>query len=74
LTLPLVKLMEYAEAGIPHYWVIDLDPPVSLTAYTLIEEYYQESQTVTTEFVRRRPILLRIDIPVLVAPRGATDG
>jgi Uma2 family endonuclease len=25
---------EYADAGIPTYWIIDLDPPVTLTAPT----------------------------------------
>src|SRR5215470_1250227 len=38
----LVKPMEYAEAGIPHYWVIDLEPPATLTAYVLAGGRYQE--------------------------------
>lgn len=66
----LVKPLEYAEAGIQYYWVIDLEPPVSLTAYTLVEEYYQESQTVTREFVTTDPFPLRINVLGLVTPRG----
>lgn len=69
----LVKPMEYAEAGIPYYWVIDLDPPASLTAYILVDGHYQ-AQTVTAEFVTVDPFPLRIDIPELVTPRGATEG
>jgi Uma2 family endonuclease len=71
----LIKPMEYAKAGIPHYWVIGLDPPVSLTAYTLADGHYQESQTVTAEFAAGDPFPLRIDIPALIVPRGAaTEG
>lgn len=25
------KRRDYADAGIPHYWIIDLDEPVSIT-------------------------------------------
>jgi Uma2 family endonuclease len=67
----LVKPLEYAEAGIPHYWVIDLEPPATLTAFTLIGDHYQESQTVTNEFVILDPFPLRIDLPALTTPRGA---
>ncbi|MGW7533662.1 Uma2 family endonuclease [Amycolatopsis sp. NPDC054798] len=35
------KLFEYADAGIEHYWVVDLDPPVSLIAYRLIDGDYE---------------------------------
>ncbi|WP_306360535.1 Uma2 family endonuclease [Nocardia sp. CC227C] len=34
---------EYAEVGIPHYWLIDLDEPVSLTAFQLIGEHYENA-------------------------------
>lgn len=68
----LVKPLEYAEAGIPYYWVVDLDPPASLTSYLLVDGHYQESQTVTGEFVAAEPFPIRIDVPALVAPRGTT--
>lgn len=60
----VLKPVEYAEAGIPHYWVIDLDPPVSLAAYHLAPafEAYQEAPAVTGEFVTREPFPLRIDL------------
>lgn len=38
----VTKFSEYAEAGIDHYWIVDLDPPVSLVRYRLIEEDYED--------------------------------
>jgi len=32
------KRLDYAQAGIPHYWIVDLGKPVSLTALRLDEE------------------------------------
>jgi Uma2 family endonuclease len=67
----LVKPMEYAEAGIPHYWVIDLEPPATLTAYVLADGHYQKAQTVTDELTTLDPFPLHIDVPALTTPRGA---
>lgn len=67
----LVKPIEYAEAGIPHYWVIDLEPPVSLIAYHLAGDFcYQEAPAVTGEFVTAEPFPLRVDLVSLTAPRN----
>jgi Uma2 family endonuclease len=68
-----LKPFEYAEAGIPHYWVIDLDPPVpSITVFGLGApgDGYRESQTATGELIVVKPFPLRIDIDALVARRG----
>jgi Uma2 family endonuclease len=35
----VLKRAEYADAGIPHYWIIDLDEPVSLVACHLAGEF-----------------------------------
>jgi len=67
----LVKPMEYAEAGIPHYWVIDLEPPATLIAYVLAGGRYQEAQTVTDELTTLDPFPLQIDVSALITPRGA---
>ena len=31
----------YEYASIPHYWLVDLDKPVTLTAYTLVDGNYE---------------------------------
>jgi hypothetical protein len=36
-----IKLREYAAAGIPNYWVVALDGPVSLVAYSLAGGRYE---------------------------------
>lgn len=63
------KAYEYAKAGIPHYWVIDLDPPApSITVYGLGApgDGYVESQRATGELVTTVPFPLRIDVAGLV--------
>jgi len=62
--------MEYAKAGIPHYWVIDLEPPARLTAYVLVDGRYQEAQAVTDGLTTLDPFPLRINVSALVTPRG----
>ena len=39
----VLKFSEYAEAGIPQYWIVDLDEPTSLLAYVLAEGNYELS-------------------------------
>ncbi|WP_229686061.1 Uma2 family endonuclease [Longimycelium tulufanense] len=66
----VLKPVEYAEAGIPYYLVIDLDPPVSLTAYHLAGDLgYQEAPAVTGEFITQEPFSLRIDLTKLAGSR-----
>lgn len=63
------KPYEYAEAGIPYYWVVDLDEPLSLAAYHLAGEFgCQEAPAVTGMFETSEPFPLRIDLTEL------TDG
>ena len=37
----VTKFSEYAEAGIEHYWIVDLDAPVSMITYRLIDQDYE---------------------------------
>lgn len=38
----VTKWSEYADAGIPGYWIVDLDRSVALTAYALVGGNYEQ--------------------------------
>lgn len=60
----VIKHGEYADAGIPHYWIVDLDDPVTLTGCHLAGEFgYQDANPVTDRFVTTEPfpVSLRLD-------------
>jgi Uma2 family endonuclease len=63
----VLKLSEYAEAGIPQYWIVDLDEPTTLLAYVLVEGTYElsgEHTGATTLDVAGHRV--EIDLPALV--------
>jgi Uma2 family endonuclease len=67
-----LKPFEYAEAGIPHYWVVDLDPPApTIAAFALGApgDGYVESQTAGGELVVTEPFEMRIDVDALIDRR-----
>ena len=68
----VMKFAEYAEAGIPQYWIIDLRAPVTLLAYTLVDEHYELSGehtgTVTLD-VAGHPVTLDLDHLTTRRPR-----
>lgn len=58
------KHLEYADAGIPHYWIVDITEPVSLVECHLAGEFgYQDRDAVTGEFTTDLPfpVTLRLD-------------
>jgi Uma2 family endonuclease len=60
-----MKLAEYADAGIGHYWIVDLAPSVSLTGYLLVDGNYElmvESASVVEVSL---PAPFRIDLDAL---------
>lgn len=60
----VIKRGEYADAGIPHYWIVDLDGPVTLIDCHLAGEFgYQDPGPVTGRFVTTEPfpVSLRLD-------------
>lgn len=68
-----LKPFEYAQAQIPHYWIVDLDPPApSITVFPLGApgDGYIEAPATAGQLVTTVPFDLRIDIPALVAPRS----
>jgi len=59
----VTKRSEYADAGIPHYWILDLNPPVSLLNCHLAEEFgYQDDGGVTGVFETTVPFPIRVDL------------
>jgi len=65
----MTKLLEYADAGIEGYWLIDLEPPVSLTAFTLVDGDYQIVAETTGTVTLPSPEQLVIDVTSLTARR-----
>lgn len=59
----VIKRGEYADAGIPHYWVIDLDTPASMAVCHLAGEFgYQDSMTATGTVKLDEPFPLTVDL------------
>lgn len=62
----MIKRLEYADAGIPHYWIVDLDDPVTLLACRRHDELgYVESQHATHTFTATEPFAVTIDLDQL---------
>jgi len=61
------KRRDYADAGIPYYWIVDLDDPASLVSCHLTEEFgYVDDQTATGTFTTDVPFPVEIDLTRLI--------
>lgn len=61
------KRGEYADAEIPHYWIVDITEPVSLVACHLAGEFgYQDGGAVTGEFATQDPFAVRLNLDALL--------
>jgi Uma2 family endonuclease len=58
-----IKMRRYAAAGIPHYWLIDLDAP-ALQPYRLGERGYELTGTYGPGSVFRPELFPGLEIPV----------
>jgi Uma2 family endonuclease len=61
-----VKLLQYAEAGIPNLWLVDPVRPVTATVYRLVDGQYEESQRAAGSLRVSEPCPLRIDLDRLL--------
>lgn len=61
-----VKPMEYADAGIPHLWLVDPQHPVTATAYRLVDGHYEESQRAEQTLHVQEPCELRVELGSLL--------
>ncbi len=60
------KKAEYAEAGIPHYWLVETEPDVLLVAHDLAAGTYREVARVASGTADLRgPVPLRVDVDAL---------
>ncbi len=63
----VAKRSEYADAGIPYYWIVDLRGPASLLACHLTEEFgYVGGGDVTATFTTSTPFAVTIDLTTLI--------
>jgi Uma2 family endonuclease len=59
----VVKRSEYADAGIPHYWIVDLDRPVSLLDCHLAGDFgYQDAGGTAGNLVTSQPFPVRVEL------------
>jgi Uma2 family endonuclease len=65
----VMKPVEYAEAGIPNYWLVDIEEPATLTAYLLVDGYYEIVGEVTGEARLSQPAPLTVDVRKLTSRR-----
>lgn len=65
----VVKRHEYAGAKIPHYWVLDLDEPVTLTEDRWHDGLYKTHFDDGGTFLTGEPAELTIDLDALVRRR-----
>lgn len=63
----VTKRGEYADAGIPHYWIVDLSDLVSLLACHLAGEFgYADGGVVTGQYSATTPFPVELDLDALV--------
>lgn len=58
----VLKAVEYAAAGIPHYWVIDLTEPASITTCTLVGTEYEVTEKATGPITLTEPATIAVDV------------
>lgn len=65
VTDKVTKMFEYADAGIPGYWMVDLEPPMTSTAYGLVDGDYEVLGESAGELSVLTPLELTVDVSTL---------
>jgi Uma2 family endonuclease len=65
----VTKLTEYADAGIPHYWLVELEKPTTLTAYFLVDGDYEHVAGGTGLISILEPAPVKLDLGALTSRR-----
>lgn len=66
----VTKLYEYEAAGIPDYWILDLDDPMTLSAYRLIDGDYELIDRSERLIELTEPAPVTIDVAALLPHRS----
>jgi Uma2 family endonuclease len=61
------KPIEYADVGIPHYWLLELDEPITLTAFTLVDGEYEHVAGGTGKVEILSPFPVTVDLDELLS-------
>lgn len=67
------KPIEYAMAGIPHYWRVEVEPELFVVAYTVADGAYVETGRWTGVHELDAPFALILDVPALLPPQLVDD-
>ncbi|GAB2986640.1 Uma2 family endonuclease [Saccharothrix stipae] len=62
----MLKPIEYADAGIPHYWLLELDDPITLVAFTLVDGEYRHVAGGTGKVEVPSPFPVTLDLDALL--------
>lgn len=66
-TYHVTKRQEYADAGIGHYWIVDLEAPVLLLAHHLAEDFgYADCGAATGLFTTTAPFPIQLELDRLL--------
>jgi Uma2 family endonuclease len=65
----VLKFRQYADAGIANYWLINTEPPLTLTAYTLVDGEYELVAEGSGKLHLLSPAELHVDVEDLVRRR-----
>jgi Uma2 family endonuclease len=66
----LNKPFEYGTAGIPNYWILDLDGPVTLTAFQLVAGQYKIVGKTSGTMELTEPAPVTVDVAGLLPHRA----
>ena len=62
----VTKMAEYADAGIAGYWLVDVEPPLLLTAFGLVDGRYELMAETDSHLDVLTPLSLSLDISGIV--------
>lgn len=63
----VTKMAEYAAAGIPNYWIVELGPPAEVSVFTMVNHQYELTAGGSGALEVTCPAPLTIDVDALIA-------